>query len=207
MDTTFDTGNALTNGVSAIAVQDDGKVIAVTLNAMTRLYADGSVDPSFRADAIAGVILPQSDGRLLIAGDFISVDGVSRNQIARLMNDGTLDLGFDPGHGVEASPGYGYPGIASVALQPDGGVLVGGHFQSFDGVPRASLVRLLPGGSTNVSELNFASADAQVSESISNVALTVLRAGDQNHSVTVDYAAQAITAVPGSTSPEFAGKG
>jgi Domain of unknown function (DUF5122) beta-propeller len=38
----------------------------------------------------------QPDGKLLISGAFTSILGVSRNRIARLNTDGTLDADFDP---------------------------------------------------------------------------------------------------------------
>src|SRR5262249_10839638 len=38
----------------------------------------------------------QPDGKIIIAGEFSSVLGVPRLNIARLNSDGTLDMGFDP---------------------------------------------------------------------------------------------------------------
>src|SRR5215831_6788698 len=36
----------------------------------------------------------QRDGKILIAGDFITVNGASRPRLARLFVDGSLDTGF-----------------------------------------------------------------------------------------------------------------
>ena len=41
----------------------------------------------------------QSDGRILIGGQFTIYNGASRPRLARLLNDGALDPGFDPRHG------------------------------------------------------------------------------------------------------------
>src|SRR4030095_1355652 len=63
----------------------------------------GSLDPGL--DSGAGVdqsvfsIVAQTDGKIIIGGDFTSVAGVSRNGIARLTSDGALDSTFEPGSG------------------------------------------------------------------------------------------------------------
>lgn len=103
----------------------------------------GSVDGGF--DSIEGPngpvysILPQPDGHVIIAGNFTSVAGVTRNRIARLRPDGSLDASFDPGSGFDNN-------VWCLALQPDGKVVAGGTFTSFDGLPRNRIVRLLPDG-------------------------------------------------------------
>src|SRR6476620_8137650 len=42
------------------------------------------------------VVVVQPDGKILLGGEFTSVLGVTRNRIARLNPDGTLDTAFDP---------------------------------------------------------------------------------------------------------------
>ena len=79
----------------------------------------------------------QPDGRVLIGGSFNAVLGQPRPRLARLHEDGTLDLSFNAG---QAAP------VFCVAALPNGKVLVGGSFLSFDGRQRNSLVRLLPDG-------------------------------------------------------------
>jgi hypothetical protein len=41
-------------------------------------------------------VATQSDGKILIGGQFSTVGGITRNRIARLNSDGTLDTGFNP---------------------------------------------------------------------------------------------------------------
>ena len=77
----------------------------------------------------------QPDGKILIGGYFTSVGGVSRNKIARLNADGTLDISFDPGDGANNS-------VNSVALQSDGKILIGGDFTTVGGVSRNGIARL-----------------------------------------------------------------
>lgn len=59
----------------------------------------------------------QPDGKVILAGSFTTVLGQSRNNIARLNADGTLDSGFNPN--VNGT-------IWSVVVQADGKVIVGG---------------------------------------------------------------------------------
>ena len=73
--------------------------------------------------------------RIIIGGEFNYVDGVALHHIARLNADGSLDTTFDPGTGFDNT-------VYALALQPDGNVVVGGAFQSFNAYSRPGLTRL-----------------------------------------------------------------
>src|SRR5439155_3848566 len=101
------------------------------------LNVDGSIDPSFGPAVFVGpdtlsstfrvaTTVVQPDGKIVVAGDFFSVNGVARTNIARLNVDGTLDLSFDAG---------AVPPKLAVALAGDGKLLVGGGFESTNGFP------------------------------------------------------------------------
>ncbi|HKI71408.1 MAG TPA: delta-60 repeat domain-containing protein [Verrucomicrobiae bacterium] len=99
------------------------------------------MDPSFLSGMTgpnswlwAGAL--QSDGKLLLGGQFTSFNGVPRGPVARLNVDGSVDTNFS------ASVTAGEPTIHSVAVQPDGKVLVGGMFTGMNGAPRFRLARL-----------------------------------------------------------------
>jgi uncharacterized delta-60 repeat protein len=118
--------------VSAIALQADGRILvgASHEEGLRRLNPDGSLDRSFKGPSmILGFvwkIVVQPDGRILIAGDFGKVDGVTRRSIARFNSDGSLDAIFDPG--LAAGPDmhiYDWPDVRTLALLPDGHVLAG----------------------------------------------------------------------------------
>src|SRR5438552_7239941 len=71
-------------------------------------------DPN--ANGIVFVVVAQPDGKILIGGDFttLSPNGgptVTRNHIARLNSDGTLDTAFDPNANSR---------VDSIAVQADG---------------------------------------------------------------------------------------
>ena len=146
--------------VRSIAVQSDGKLVIggtfVSVNGvgrtnLARLNADGSLDTAFQngmagADAELSAVLLQSNGKVLIAGYFAAVNGVERNGIARLNPDGSLDTSFQDGM-AGASNGS----ITTVVLQNDGKSVIGGFFQSINGTARNGIARLNADGSVDES--------------------------------------------------------
>src|SRR6185436_7757543 len=79
-------------------------------------------------------------GKVLIGGDFGSVNGVGRANLARLNSDGSVDSTFDTGAGADAP-------VRAIALQLDGRILIGGSFTNYNGVPMGRIARLNANGS------------------------------------------------------------
>jgi uncharacterized delta-60 repeat protein len=116
---------------------------------LARFLADGSLDTGFAGvdRGIAGpvnAIALQSDGKIVIGGEFTQVGGVRRNRIARLNSDGSLDTAFDPSYGCDGS-------VTGVAVDPSGRVLVCGSFEYCAGWPRKRIARLNRDGSMDLS--------------------------------------------------------
>ena len=115
---------------------------------IARLNKDGSVDASFDSGAgpsgLVRILKVQPDGRILIGGEFTTVNSTNRNRIARLSADGSLDNSFNPGLGADDA-------VRTVALLANGQILVGGLFTSFDGHPLKYLVRLNSDGGLDTS--------------------------------------------------------
>ena len=140
--------------VYALGLQPDGKIIvggSGRANNLARLYPDGSTDASFLSNLIgySGVqcLTLQSDGKILIGGWFSTVNGSTRNRIARLNANGSIDNSFQNGMaGADQA-------IWSLAVQSDGKVLIGGWFNTINGVARARLARLNTNGSLDGSFL------------------------------------------------------
>lgn len=95
---------------------------------------NGTVSPAFVSDVVR-----QADGKYIIGGDFTAINGVPAAYLARLEANGTVDAAF-----TAASAANGP--VTSLALQPDGRLLVGGTFTTLGGSPRALLGRLLASG-------------------------------------------------------------
>jgi uncharacterized delta-60 repeat protein len=77
---------ALTIGVNALALDESG-MIYVGGSGLVCLSTDGIVDPTFQVDTGGGYverILNRGDGRLIIAGDYVQIDGAPRPGLARV---------------------------------------------------------------------------------------------------------------------------
>src|SRR5437879_949908 len=93
-------------------------------------------DPN--ANGTVYVVVVQPDGKILIGGDFTTLSpnggaAVTRNRIARLNPDGTLDTAFNPNANNT---------VLSIAVQADGKILAGGVFYCIGGRLRIYIARL-----------------------------------------------------------------
>ncbi len=146
LDSTFKEEAVVDNDVYSIAIQPDGKILAGGTGTLRRMTATGNADSGFFGTMDGNVfdILLQADGKIIIGGDFSKVDGVARAGIARLNGDGTLDTGFDPGTGT------GVDAVNSISLDPEGKILIGGDFTTFNGTSRNRVARLNSNGSLDL---------------------------------------------------------
>lgn len=153
-DASFNTGTGTTAAASGSSVDfslplPNGQVLAtgyfdnfdgVAVNNIVRLTTSGGVDATFNpggagSDDYIGTSALLPSGKILIAGYFATYNGVSRNGLARLNADGTLDATFVPSLPAQSS-------IDNFVVQPDGRILAAGSFSTTSG-----LVRLLADGS------------------------------------------------------------
>ncbi|MEO6177977.1 MAG: T9SS type A sorting domain-containing protein [Flavobacterium circumlabens] len=90
-----------------------------------------------------GVI--QSDGKLLVIGNFTKYNTVPADGLIRLNSDYSIDPTFSIGENFKF---YGKsPEVSCIALQADGKILVGGYFDSYKGLPvTGGIVRLNSNG-------------------------------------------------------------
>jgi uncharacterized delta-60 repeat protein len=159
LDAAFSPTLAPNGGVFDIAIQPDGKIVAVgnftSVNGtsrlrIVRLNADGTQDAGFNSTAgvdnqILGVAL-QTDGKILIVGDFLNFGAAPRNYVARLDSDGTLDATFTPA-AIVSNTASGT--VRAVTPLADGTIYIGGGFSSVGGVSRNNIARLTSTGSND----------------------------------------------------------
>ena len=93
-------------------------------------------DPN--ANNVINAAVVQPDGKILIGGTFTTLSpnggaAVTRNRIARLNADGTLDTAFNPNANGD---------VYSIAVQADGKILAGGTFTTIGGATRNRIARL-----------------------------------------------------------------
>jgi uncharacterized delta-60 repeat protein len=162
LDTSFSL-NSINDQIFSITVSNDDKILllgsftqinGVTRNRIARLNPNGSLDTSFDAgigpNSSVFDAKIQNDGKILIYGSFTSINGTSRNSIARLNVDGTLDTTFNVGTGTT----YGGPNeetIYDLTIQPDGKIIICGTFLSYNGTPSRCIARINSNGSIDSS--------------------------------------------------------
>ncbi len=151
--TVSDFQNGRGTEVHALTLQSDGKILvggsiytsgATTPTGIVRLNPTGTLDSTLNAGAISSIadlarvediqILPS--GKLLVGGLFNNLGGSARVNVARLNADGSTDNSFTANTNVDSI-------VNDIALQTDGKVLIGGDFETVNGVDRTSLARLL----------------------------------------------------------------
>ena len=125
---------------AALALQADGKVLALGRSVLVRYHADGTLDTGFGSSGEVQVdfgadgvrlygVTVQADGRILVAGGTIDNTNLPADEdiaLARYNADGTLDASFGAG-GVVTTDFIGrIDGGYDVLLQPDGSILVAG---------------------------------------------------------------------------------
>ena len=169
-DNTFNVGTGANNLISSISLQSDNKLIIAgnftsyngnAYNRIARINTDGSYDNTFSngtgANAFIAKVLVQPDGKVLALGDFTNFNGNTRNRIARLNFDGTIDDSFLITTGANAS-------VLSAALQSDGKIIVGGVFANINGVTQNGIARLNSNGSVDNTFNQASGANAIVRE-------------------------------------------
>ena len=141
--------------VSAIALQSDGDVLiggafseaggVSDHSYFARFSSAGVYDPDFPAPSVG--ILPAS---IVVAPDgSIYVGAAGTDTVVKLSSAGALIAGF-AGAPTDGS-------IRTLALQPNGKIVIGGTFETIGGQPRHALARLNADGSLDASfaDLNF----------------------------------------------------
>ncbi|MGZ8898778.1 MAG: hypothetical protein ACXW3Z_01665, partial [Limisphaerales bacterium] len=189
-DATFGNGLsfAFQFGVSALALQADGKVLAGggffgPPDFLVRMNSNGTVDSTFSAavipdnsslDApITSILVHPDDGKIIIGGTLLVVNSVESKRVARLEASGAVDTTFD-------TSARGINGLVNTAaLHSNGRILIGGAFTRVNGVPRSRFARLNADGT-----LDTTFPDTAVNGSVNAVAVStdgkIIIAGDFN---------------------------
>ncbi|MBO9582791.1 MAG: T9SS sorting signal type C domain-containing protein [Flavobacterium sp.] len=146
-------GDGFDNTVRTLLLEKNGTLIVggdyQSLNGtpasyLTRLNTDGSIDESFNTGTgFNGKIYAsclQSDGKIIVGGNFTSYNGISAGRIIRLNEDGSYDSSFNTM--VAATTGIVY----DIALQPDGKIIIVGSFTKYNAITVNRVARLLSNG-------------------------------------------------------------
>ena len=211
LDTNF---VATTDGIiRALAIQNDDGVLlggefnnvnGTMANRLARLNSDGTVDTAFSSALTPGIgdtvnaIALQSDNRIVVAGQFLSANGLTRHHITRLLPSGAADPTINFGDGANGD-------INALAVEPDDQfIVIGGGFTQYNDVPAPYLTRIYGGSITGSGKFEFTSAAYQANEDGLQAAISVRRAGgtsgpnpDGSGNVSVMFTTTPGSAVPG----------
>ena len=148
VDSSFNIGTGLDDIVWSMGVQLDRKPIpggryslvdGNDVLSASRLNADGVYDNTFTiGEGVEGevfAIVVQSDGGIVIGGDFKKVAGIAAKNIARLNPDGSFDANFMVGSGADKP-------VRDIAIQDDGKMVVVGEFGMLSGAAFSKVARL-----------------------------------------------------------------
>ena len=113
---------------ATLAFSDSCRCQTISPNPTGVFGAGGSI----RASAF------QSDGKLVVVGQFVAINGVPRVNIARLNADGSVDLSWNPG----ATGGIPYDTYVSAVAVHGNDVYIGGTFSFAGSEPRNALAAI-----------------------------------------------------------------
>jgi len=181
IDTTFNFGGSGFQGpfilnVKAIKIQPADQKILVggsfasyngtLINGLIRLETDGSIDSTFVSNLGSGISGAEgvwsidllSDGRIVVGGDFTTVNSNSYNNIVVLNPNGTIDTNFIVGSGFDVK-------VFSVKVDSNDNIFVGGEFTTYNGNLAPKLTKLL---STNGNIDSSFVLDPSINTALSN---------------------------------------
>ena len=152
-DLIYRTGTGLNQYTTRILVRDSGAVVAAgffttysgsSANFIVQTNSDGTRDNTFNIGAgfnnNVNTAATQSDGKLIVGGDFTTYSGSATVRLVRINTDGTKDTTFNIGGAHNAT-------VNAVAVQSDGKIIVGGAFTSYSGSASNRLMRINTNGS------------------------------------------------------------
>ena len=142
-DTSFDPGAGLDAEGICVNLDAAGQVIV----GGAFIYADTSSRSKLAVFSPLGELIPatpsvsatvrtlvtQANGRVILGGDFTTIDGTTRNRVARLESDYTLEAAFNPNANAA---------IHACALQENGKILIGGAMTQVGASTRNGVARL-----------------------------------------------------------------
>jgi uncharacterized delta-60 repeat protein len=128
----------------SVALQSDGKIVATGLNggsfgtqfAVVRYEPDGDLDPTFNGTGIVTTSISSGDastavaiqpnGKIVVIGESFDANTGLNFTVVRYERDGQLDTTFNQTGIVTTPMSTGSDTALSVALQPDGKIVVAG---------------------------------------------------------------------------------
>jgi len=137
-------------GLYAVAVSNSyGRVTSVSAMLIVNgATADSAFNPEANDSVLSFAV--QTDGKIVVGGNFTTLDGQPRSRLARLNASGLLDGTFNPGANGP---------VHTLALRTDGKILIGGQYSTLGGQPR-NRIGLINADGTVDNTFNPAASDS-----------------------------------------------
>jgi uncharacterized delta-60 repeat protein len=189
------------DGVSALALQPDGRILVGGVLqpapgepglGLVRLNPDGALDPTFNSevrlcgDCDVRTLALDPQGRILIGGRFDRLNDTYQTLVARVNPDGTLDSTFQASMYKYPETGEG-EFVSSMALQPDGRLLIAGFLTLINGHEVRSAARLFTTRCDCPSLISLTASGYWVDEAAGEAQITVARTGNLTRTAAVEY--------------------
>lgn len=149
-DNTFNQRTGSNGSIFTSAVQGDDKILIgggfsrynyQFIHNIARLKKNGEIDLTFNPGSGTNgrvyTIAIQTDGKILVGGNFSDYNGHACNNIIRLKKNGDLDESFSAGTDKA---------IRKIKIDNNGNIIISGDFRNVNGNPRAVVARLLKNG-------------------------------------------------------------
>uniref|UniRef100_UPI0037524921 T9SS type A sorting domain-containing protein n=1 Tax=Flavobacterium sp. TaxID=239 RepID=UPI0037524921 len=151
---------SLYSPIAKAVIQPDGKIIIAgafnkyngsNVKCLVRLTSTGAIDTSFNTTtgverAINELILEPTTNKPIIGGEFTLFGTTAVKKLIRLTTTGALDTAFSIGTGttdnITSSCTYCYNYVKVLKQQPDGKIIVGGKFTTFNGLSATNITRI-----------------------------------------------------------------
>ena len=147
-------GDAPFEQIYSLVIQQDGKIVvggyisswnSTSASNIVRLNSDGTLDTTFATNVGVGAsssvdaLAVDADGKILVGGNFYEWAGVTVNYLVRLNTNGTRDTAFTTAIGTA-----GNSAVFAIDVLPNGSIVLGGAFSSWNGFTVGGLIELRP---------------------------------------------------------------
>lgn len=189
-------------GFSAGVVFPDGKIWCRTKASGPRQQESGSMLLTSAGISLPGygmsvAKLPYNTHSTLALGlDGHVYETVNSASLTRFSPEGMIDPNFAFSVARTNASGFS-PSVEAIAALPDGSILVGGSFDTVDGLPRSGIVRLKQPDAPTNAVVEFVTATNFFAESTLPSLIVLKRTGDTNIAVNVGISRIGGTAGPG----------
>ena len=157
ISSSFNIGVGFDNIINTVVTQSDDKIVVggaftiysgSTQTRIARINTNGTNDTTLNTGTGFGSTVTslaiQSDGKIIVGGDFTTYSGSSKNRITRLNISGSADTGsnFNIGVGFNST-------VYNVLVQADQKIVAVGSFTTYSGSTKSYIARLNTNGTAD----------------------------------------------------------